>query len=154
LILQKLTQEFDDCPNGINDIEKITEIADEIAKEISREFGIEGNKMGRLYDVKTNFGQDKQKQVDWNLKIDCMLKNNDPLDYCLSLTEQSVEEGTPQEPEIVNPIDSITESYGSESTVDVSSNNKILWVLVIISFIIMGFAIFKKKTQNQKVEKK
>ena len=55
---------------------------------------------------------------------------------------------------IVNPIDSITDSYGSESIADVSSNNKIIWVLVIISFIIMGFAIFKKKTQNQKVEKK
>jgi len=40
----------------------------------------------------------------------------------------------------------------SEIITDVSSNNKILWVLVIISFIIMGFVVFKKKTQNQKVE--
>ena len=54
----------------------------------------------------------------------------------------------------VNTVDSFFSHIQtkSESTVDVSSNNKILWVLIIISFIIMGFAIFKKKTQNQKVE--
>ena len=56
----------------------------------------------------------------------------------------------------VNTVDSFFSHIQtkSKSTVDVSSNNKILWVLIIISFIIMGFAIFKKKTQNQKVEKK
>jgi len=33
-----------------------------------------------------------------------------------------------------------------------SDNNQIIWVFVIISFIIMGFAILKKKVQHQKVD--
>jgi len=33
-----------------------------------------------------------------------------------------------------------------------SDNNQIIWVFVIISFIIIGFAILKKKVQRQKVD--
>ncbi|MCH8085139.1 MAG: hypothetical protein IIC15_01750, partial [Thaumarchaeota archaeon] len=33
---------------------------------------------------------------------------------------------------------------------DKSANNQIIWVFVIISFIIMGFVILKKKVQHQK----
>ena len=33
-----------------------------------------------------------------------------------------------------------------------SDNNQIIWVFVIISFIIMGFVILKKKVQHQKVD--
>ncbi len=68
-------------------------------------------------------------------------------------TPEIIPEPTPELAETESPQESEKSSNDeSEIITDVSSNNKILWVLVIISFIIMGFAVFKKKTQNQKVE--
>ena len=67
-------------------------------------------------------------------------------------TPKLIPEPTPELAETESPQESEKLSNDeSEIITDVSSNNKILWVLVIISFIIMGFAVFKKKTQNQKV---
>jgi len=45
--------------------------------------------MNNLYDTEK---VSKRTQADWNLKIDCMLKNNGPSDYCLSLVDETYED--------------------------------------------------------------
>jgi len=64
--------------------------------------------------------------------------------YIVSLSEGAIFR-------ILPAANAINESELSEG-VDVSSNDKIIWVFVIIGFIIIGFVIFKKKVNNQKVE--
>jgi len=96
----------------------------------------------------------REAQDEYNEKASLCFR-----DYQMQIDQRVAEL---QEPEKVNPIDStlssdeleiITETdefpYEGE---DVSSNDKIIWVFVIISFIIMGFVIFKKKVQHQKVD--
>ena len=50
------------------------------------------------------------------------------------------------------PADNIINESELSDGVDASTNDQIIWVFVIISFVIMGFVIFKKKVNNQKVE--
>jgi len=64
--------------------------------------------------------------------------------YIVSLSEATIFR-------ILPAANTINESELSEG-VDASTNDKIIWVFVIISFVIMGFVIFKKKVNNQKVE--
>jgi len=61
---------------------------------------------------------------------------------------QIIPEPTP-EPE--SPQESEKSSNGEPIIIpdeDKSANNQIIWVFVIISFIIMGFAILKKKSSS------
>ena len=62
-------------------------------------------------------------------------------------TPELAEPKSPQESEKSSNDESIIISDEEKS-----DNNQIIWVFVIISFIIMGFVILKKKVQHQKVD--
>jgi len=79
-----------DCPNGIYD---------QIPKESGKFYGPildAKNQMQDLFDFsgETKSISDRQRErADWYVKIDCMLKNNGPSDYCLSLVDETFEQG-------------------------------------------------------------
>ncbi|WP_246282048.1 CFI-box-CTERM domain-containing protein [Nitrosopumilus ureiphilus] len=86
------------CPDGVFDSEKINKITVQIFQTY-----VDGmTDMNALYDDETGHSTNKNKQEDWNLKIDCMLQNNGPTNYCLSLT--SDEEQEIQVPQPIEPI--------------------------------------------------
>jgi len=64
---------------------------------------------------------------------------------------EPIPEPTPELTEPESPQESEKSSNGEAiiiSDEDKSANNQIIWVFVIISFIIMGFAILKKKRSS------
>jgi len=66
-------------------------------------------------------------------------------------TPEPIPEPTPELAEPESPQESEKSSNGEAiiiSDEDKSANNQIIWVFVIISFIIMGFAILKKKISS------
>ncbi len=70
------------------------------------------------------------------------------------LIPELIPEPTPELAETESPQESEKSSNGEPIIIpdeDKSANNQIIWVFVIISFIIMGFAILKKKVQHQKM---
>jgi len=75
-----LNKKFD-CPNGVYDESLIRKEDGMIVKSIMDA----RNQMHLLYDLETRNNKNYWKQADWNVKIDCMLDNNGPSDYCLSL---------------------------------------------------------------------
>jgi len=69
------------CPGGVYNKDKINEVT----SQVFQEYLTDTREMGQLYDTETNHFKNKQEQADWNEKIGCMLQNNGPSSYCLSL---------------------------------------------------------------------
>jgi len=66
-------------------------------------------------------------------------------------TPEPISEPIPELAEPESPQESEKSSNGEPIIIpdeDKSANNQIIWVFVIISFIIMGFAILKKKSSS------
>ena len=87
---QFLNKKFD-CPNGVYDESSIRKKHGMIYGPILDA----KNQMQYLYhlEIVTDKGLLWRNQTDWYVKIDCMLKNNGPSDYCLSLVDETFEQG-------------------------------------------------------------
>jgi len=82
------------CPNGVYNADRIKQVT----KQVFQEYLTDTEEMQQLYDTETNHYFNKQEQADWNKKIGCMLQNNGPSSYCLSLkasTQQKTQEKVP-----------------------------------------------------------
>ena len=73
------------CPGGVYDVKEIHKMTKQVFQK-----SLDGmSDLNTLYDLETDHGANKQKQADWNLKLDCMLENIGSSDYCLNLADEA-----------------------------------------------------------------
>ena len=75
------------CPDGIFNADQINQKTNEIFNEIFQQT----REMHLRYDEETNLSEIKEKQNEWNVKIECLLEDNRDEQACLSVQNEEIQ---------------------------------------------------------------